>query len=362
MKKIFLILIIFVGNASLKAQTNKCGTKAGDNPVLITKEQQDNINKILAINQPFGIRLWVTVFADDNGTNRAASDDDIKRQIQNMANQYQAHNICFMLMGITQVNNSDLNAQLITDDATDESAEITPFIVSGHLNIFVHTSLPGLEGIAYQIPNTYLSMRGGAFTYTSAIAILGHEVGHCLGLYHTFETFNNSRKENVTRSGSCKNCLTNGDLLCDTPADDNGGVNASCVYIGTGKDVCNTSYSPMINNIMGYGNYDCLNTLTTEQGVKMRSTLISNSSLSTLITQDVSYFPESAGIIYATNFGFSFRTARDELYINNFSNNQYQISGTANHIIQSKKVYLKAGTHFFPSSGKVAIKANPFCN
>lgn len=365
MKNKLLIMSILIGNITLKAQTNNCGTNPGDKPILFTKEKQESLNKIMAINQPYAIKIWVTVFANDDGTNRAANDNDIRRQVQNMANQCRVHNICFLLMGITQVNNSDLNAHTVKDnrsDVGDEGDEVIPFIVGGHLNIFVHQSLPNLDGTAYAIPNPYLSVRGPALASTTEFALLSHEVGHCLGLYHTFETFQNSRKENVARTGTCTNCTNNGDTLCDTPADDDGGVNASCVYIGTGKDACNTSYSPMTNNIMAYGIYACLNVFTAEQGNKMRSTLLSNAFLSAFIAQDIVYFPDTPNTFYATNFGLSFRAARDELYISHFSNDSYQISGTAVHIIQSKKVHLKPGTHFFPSTGKITVKANPFCN
>jgi hypothetical protein len=50
-----------------------------------------------------------------------------------------------------------------------------------------------------------------------------HELGHTLGLLHTFNNFsatNNSNNELIKNDGSCTcNCKQKGDLICDTPVD-----------------------------------------------------------------------------------------------------------------------------------------------
>lgn len=369
MKNIFLILTCFIA-IKAKAQGNDCGTKVKGSPIIFSEKQKDSLNKIMAVNQPYAIKIWVTVFANNDGSNRAASDTDIRRQIQNMANQYQPHNICFMLMGITQVNNSDLNDHNVTSvPATDESAEVVPFLVAGNLNIFIHNSLPGLNGIAYDIPNSYLSIWGGAIEQpqTGNISTLGHEMGHCLGLYHTFEPWadtsgNPTKRENVARNGACKNCTINGDVLCDTPADDDGGVNSSCVYTGGGMDACNVVFTPMTSNMMGYGNRPCRNTFTTEQGTRMRSFLISNSTLNSFLVNDIVYLPPSANSSVFWSLGNQTYVARDFIGISQFANNVYDVSGSANQLIVSKRVSLKPGTRLHPNTGRVQITSNPYCN
>lgn len=363
MKKLLFLIVLIIESFSLKAQTDICGTKAGDKPIIFSKEQQQKINTILAINQPFTIKLAVTVFADDNGTNRAATDADIKRQIQNMVNQYQVHNICFVLMSISQVNNTDLNNHNITDnESTDESSEVIPFLVNGHLNIFIHKTLPGLNGLAYNIPNTYLSLKSGAVADITNITTMAHEMGHCFGLYHTFETWENTKKENVARSGSCKNCSSDGDVLCDTPADDDGGVDAMCNYIGAGKDDCNTNFVPMTSNIMGYGNRGCRTTFTADQGLRMRSFLINHSPLYQLLVNDIFYIPNSPNLAFYYPYGNDQYVGRDLLIINNFANSIYDVSGDSKQLLISKKVILKPGTRLHPSTGKVHITTNPYCN
>lgn len=356
MNKILSVLLLVISVNYAIAQ-EICGTKPGDAPIIFSKKQKDSLNLIMSVNMPYALKIWVTVFADDDGSNVSATDKDIREKIQLMSNQYQPHNICFMLMGITHVSNTDLNDQ----NVDTEEAELEPFKVSGCLNIFVHRTLPGFLGNAYHIPNTYLSMEGGVFGFTTRLSILGHEMGHCLGLYHTFETWGNTKKENVTRSGECKNCETNGDVLCDTPADDNGGANNACVYTGTGVDACGISYAPLTNNIMSYYNF-CSNTFTSEQAIRMRYFLVNNMVLNAYLVDDVVYTPPGANSSYYYTTGDLTKVARDYIGICQYTNNIYDVSGSATQLIVSRRIVLKPGTKLHPSTGKVRITANPYCH
>lgn len=353
MKKIILFLF-FLNALSIKAQKIFCGTRPKGPAILFNQKQKDILNSVSAINTPYSVKVYVTVFADNDGNNRAETDANIKADFQFMANAFQAQNICFMLVGIKQVNNTDLNNQ----DVNTETSELNPYMVSGFLNVFYHKELPGYYGYAYNIPNTFLSMVGGA----NLRAILGHEMGHCLGLYHTFETWEDTAKEFVARTGNCKNCETNGDVLCDTPADDNGGVNASCVYIGTGTDACSTpsTYSPLTNNMMAYGDYNCLTTITNGQGERMRLFLTTNASLMPFVSQDNLLIPVFSN--YTVSSGTGYTLARDFVTVSEGSANM-TVNGTANYSFQAKKVLIKSGTKFSPSAGgKVSVQSNPYCN
>lgn len=84
------------------------------------------------------------------------------------------------------------------------------------IDIYIVESLWSLGG-----PGTHL---GNAFSIISKSLVIRedrlnssvgvHELGHCFGLYHTHEV-NLTCFENIARD----NCETCGDLLCDTPAD-----------------------------------------------------------------------------------------------------------------------------------------------
>ncbi|HSK14185.1 MAG TPA: M43 family zinc metalloprotease, partial [Phnomibacter sp.] len=97
--------------------------------------------------------------------------------------------------------------------------------------------------------------------------LLAHEMGHYLGLYHTFEGFCNNN-----------NCTTDGDRVCDTPPD--GSYRTS--PCPSPENSCNTdtlsNYSnghftadvpDPIENIMDYGDPSCQNTLTQGQTDRM---------------------------------------------------------------------------------------------
>lgn len=109
----------------------------------------------------------------------------------------------------------------------------------------------------------------GSSTDNSKVHI--HEVGHYLNLYHTFE-------------GECTetDCLTGGDLVCDTPPDA-GTTAVNCTVSGTANTCSNDATitnSPFVSdvqdiyeNYMDYGYLQCQNTFTPDQTTRMRSAL-----------------------------------------------------------------------------------------
>ncbi len=103
--------------------------------------------------------------------------------------------------------------------------------------------------------------------------LLAHEMGHYLGLYHTFQ-------------GGCSNfsdCTIEGDRVCDTPPDNSVRPSASCA---SPQNSCNTdtlaSHSnntfftdvpDQIANFMDYGNGACSNMFSQGQSDRMRAAI-----------------------------------------------------------------------------------------
>ncbi|MEJ7588024.1 MAG: M43 family zinc metalloprotease [Ferruginibacter sp.] len=100
-----------------------------------------------------------------------------------------------------------------------------------------------------------------------------HEMGHYLGLYHTFEGRNCANNE----------CTTDGDRVCDTPPDYSAGNSVSC---NDPENSCNTdSLSNQSNgnfpnnvpdpiaNFMDYGNEACQNEFTQGQADRMHAAI-----------------------------------------------------------------------------------------
>ncbi len=105
----------------------------------------------------------------------------------------------------------------------------------------------------------------------SGITVLAHELGHYFSLIHTFGDNNTKYDfptgELVTR-GVGANCSTQGDRICDTPADPQGLPNTnldpfSCIYSGTATDRNGVKFMPMTNNFMAYA-FACGNLVFTQ--------------------------------------------------------------------------------------------------
>ena len=115
---------------------------------------------------------------------------------------------------------------------------------------------------------------GGANIYLRKAGCLGsltHEMGHLFGLPHTF---GGSEAELVDGS----NCLTAGDLICDTPADpyvensDTTWLGQFNEFIFDGQDSNGQYFQPDVGNIMSYYSADC--GFTNEQYIIMANTFL----------------------------------------------------------------------------------------
>jgi gliding motility-associated-like protein len=108
---------------------------------------------------------------------------------------------------------------------------------------------------------------------TSFGVLLAHEMGHYLGLYHTFQ-------------GGCYNfnCATDGDMVCDTPPDGSVYPSFTC---NNPSNSCNsdtlsaysngffhTDVPDQIDNFMDYGNSACSKQFTQGQADRMRAAIL----------------------------------------------------------------------------------------
>lgn len=139
-----------------------------------------------------------------------------------------------------------------------------------YINIWIVASISGsVAGYAY-LPSAHGSLVDGIVieaqyfgSSPSNDVVVAHEMGHYLGLYHTFQN-------------GCTNndCQTDGDKVCDTPPDN------STSYVGCSTPVnsCSTDqlsgFSTDQNdnkeNFLDYGNWNCMNQFTDGQKGRMR--------------------------------------------------------------------------------------------
>lgn len=262
---------------------------------VIHQNGAENVPEI-AIKQT--LNLLNDAFANRNGFNKP---DGVDAEIRFCIAQQTPDGT--VQTGLTRHASPLTDITLETDDAALK--QVVQWDPRHFINIWIVRSItsaydgPGVAGYA-NLPYSHGSATDGivleaAFMNADAdnAKVLIHEMGHYLGLYHTFE-------------GGCKNddCTADGDRVCDTPPD--GSVAA--VPCATGANTCasdvndhsaNNPFRPvnrgglgdqpdMIRNYMDYGQAQCQDKFTEGQQQRMRdalttvrSSLLANTSICT---------------------------------------------------------------------------------
>jgi gliding motility-associated-like protein len=174
--------------------------------------------------------------------------------------------------GITRTNSSLTNMTAESED--DDLKALVHWDATCYINIYIVFEInsaalgPGVQGYA-NFPSAHGSATDGivietAFANGSPVnaAVLIHEMGHFLGLYHTFQ-------------GGCANndCINQGDRICDTPPDNSTAPSDCANPINS----CNTDAQSglpsdvpdMVTNYMDYGYLNCRNDFTQGQADRM---------------------------------------------------------------------------------------------
>ena len=250
------------------------------------------------VPQSFQVRLFAHIVRTSAGTG-GATDQELNTALSNLGRDFMPHGISFCLSG----------KDYIDDDGYYRGLDPGPLLLSPNqptnaINLYI---LPGFgfrDSRAFGIPSKALYI-GGTFTnnpvdVSLTSVVLSHELGHCLGLFHTFEE-SVFCKEFVNGSNSA----TCGDLVTDTPASprvldsetSSNGVTCSWNLQGSVFDPNGDAYVPMLNNIMEYA-FLCPNkSFTAGQGLRMRQTLANSSVLQSVIgTCSTTEIEESAKI------------------------------------------------------------------
>jgi hypothetical protein len=204
------------------------------------------------------IPVFFNVLTSDSGAG-GVSDAQINSQVRVLNNAYGGSGFQFKLSGIRRTANSrfyDGCAKTGVERAMKRELAFDP---AHNLNVYSCGLGGGLLGYA-QFPSSFPedsymhgvvilneSFPGGSATNYDEGDTATHEVGHYLGLYHTFQ-------------GGCQ---APGDSVEDTPFE------ASPAFgCPVGRDTCTAGGLDPIYNFMDYTYDSCMNTFSTDQRIR----------------------------------------------------------------------------------------------
>ncbi len=216
------------------------------------------------------IRLAIHSLANSDGssafTNAAAAQNAV-----NWLNQHYAPSRIQFDFIFDQVNNSDW--RLLSEEEVDPMKNFSAVDPTHFLNVWVGNVTFGYSFGTFPFEADALKPTGGIvlghFHWGGNFSTFAHEVGHCLGLWHTFHGVNE-----VTSCGSCYESVNApdrnviGDFCSDTPPTP---IWYSCDSPSDMDPCSGLSWgNTQPENYMGYTPGDCRSLFTTQQRGRMQ--------------------------------------------------------------------------------------------
>ena len=258
----------------------------------------------IQLNDPLYVKVYLRILQKDNGS-EGPTLERIFSIMEELDNIYNPHGIYF---------NYCITSELCSG-CFDEYNHIIESEVNS-LDIFTDGINGFIANWSNNPPHESIEIISRKF-YASALKyIVGHEIGHCLGLYHTFQdNYCDSESEfapyyvgGILKYGA--NCSYTGDSICDTPADP--------WYCGLGTDVnretCEFSnpqiaidylghpyidpYGYLAKNVMSYYSVDCDYLITPGQANRIKMIMLDPSKGMESVIQNEEFVPVFNGDYY----------------------------------------------------------------
>ncbi|MFB4305781.1 zinc metalloprotease [Actinomadura sp. GTD37] len=239
----------------------------------VTERNQPSAAKVAAMEKDFHNRVSklkttrtaaaMTVrvhFQVVYGSAGNVSDTVLQQQLNVLNDAYADSGVTFTLSEIKRTQNaswfsdpegyeSQMKSALHTGNAQDlniYTADLGNSLLGWATFPSSYSSQPAMDGVVIH----YQSLPGGALGDYNEGDTATHEVGHWMGLYHTFQG----------------GCGSQGDSVSDTPAEQSPA--SGCP---TGRDTCSAPGADPIHNFMDYSYDSCMYEFTPGQAARMQS-------------------------------------------------------------------------------------------
>jgi len=237
-------------------------------PEALRAETEEFIRQFAAANAPQKLNITIpvafhVVYQTRRGTTTGnVPQSQINAQIAVLNAAFQGTGFSFSLQTVTRTDNRRWFTGCGSSGAESQMKSSLAVDPAHTLNVYTCNPSSGILGYA-TFPNSYAessamhgvvllneSLPGGSAAPYNLGDTATHEVGHYLGLYHTFQ-------------GGCNEP---GDYVSDTPAE------ASPAYgCPTGRDTCSGGGNDPILNFMDYTDDACMNQFTSGQEARMQA-------------------------------------------------------------------------------------------
>lgn len=287
MRRLILIALVTMISVIIHAQYI-CGVNDSD----YANHSHDRHSLIAQYDGPYHVNVFFHIIKSPYDDQYSFPVSNLSLCMQRLNTDFAPYDITFDSLGMDYVVSHRYYSYSLKDSEYHDL-----MLCQSHYNAIDIYLLPinlVPRGLADGIPSDALTIGGtdaDSVLYATS-RVLSHEMGHCLGLYHTFHGAKSGGCNELVNGSNCDTC---GDYVCDTPADPYEIYRYStclpgCSWVNTEvKDINNQLYVPDTRQIMSYTSVGCMEHFSVGQGERMIEHMLTEEILQDCTTPSIAY-------------------------------------------------------------------------